>query len=77
MTVQPLVTPYIGTSKNLFKYIQPSECLTYPIKLKSEKINVFSISNPQAIMSLAFSKASWRASSNFISFHRNFSSSVN
>lgn len=77
MIVHPLVTPYIGNYKTLLKYIQPSECLTYPIKSKSEKINVFSISNPQAIMSLVFSKANWRASSNFISFQRNFSSSVN
>lgn len=49
---------------------------TYDIKSKSLKIKVFSISNPQAMMSLAFSNAMWLACSRVRSFHRYFSSSV-
>ncbi len=50
--------------------------LTYAIKSKSEKINVFVGSKPHAIISLAFSYAYLFASSIVISFQRNFSSSV-
>lgn len=49
---------------------------TYDIKSKSLKMKVFSISNPQAMMSLAFSNAMWLACSRVRSFHRYFSSSV-
>lgn len=44
---------------------------------KFENINVFFLSNPHAIISLAFSTDNAFASSNFKSFHKNFSSSVN
>lgn len=51
--------------------------IIYPINCKSEKINVLFLSNPQAIISLAFSIDNCFASSNFKSFHKYFSSSVN
>ena len=44
--------------------------------MTSEKMNVRLGSNPHAMMSLAFSRASRLASSSFMDFHRNFSSSV-
>ena len=50
--------------------------ISHPIKSKSQKINVFSESNPSAMISLAFSIASRFASSTDKSFHRHFSSSV-
>ena len=44
--------------------------------MTSEKMNVRRGSKPQAMMSLAFSRAKRRASSRGMDFHRNFSSSV-
>ena len=49
---------------------------TYAMYSKSLKINVLSMSKPQAMISLAFSCANLLVSSGVRSFHKNFSSSV-